>query len=122
MIPGSMVCAGPMAGGQDSCNGDSGGPLLVPDPDDPGSWLQVGITSWGPEGCALPLLPGVYAEVAAARPWIDQFLPPDSRLVSMTPERLLDTRRDAGELPLFDRFTRTLVTGEGPSTTSPRWC
>jgi secreted trypsin-like serine protease len=112
LVPGSMVCAGPMAGGQDSCNGDSGGPLLVPDPDGPGSWLQVGITSWGPEGCALPDLPGVYAEVAAARPWLDQFLPPDSRLVTMTPERLLDSRRDAGGVPLFDGVTRTLdVTG-----------
>ena len=45
-----MVCAG--SPGQDSCTGDSGGPLLV-------GGIQVGLSSWG-VGCAEPHYPGVY--------------------------------------------------------------
>ena len=65
-----MVCAGYDGGGRDSCNGDSGGPLLVPDGS---SRLQVGVVSWG-YGCALPGLPGVYAETAGLRDFLDPFL------------------------------------------------
>jgi secreted trypsin-like serine protease len=41
----NMVCAGTYEGGKTSCNGDSGGPLVVPLTD--GSYIQVGIVSWG---------------------------------------------------------------------------
>jgi len=53
-----MVCAGVPGGGKDSCNGDSGGALVVKK-----SGKQVGIVSWG-IGCAKPDFPGVYANVA----------------------------------------------------------
>lgn len=36
-----MLCAGQES--RDSCNGDSGGPLMVND----GYWFQIGIVSWG---------------------------------------------------------------------------
>ena len=64
----SMVCARDTTdGGVDSCNGDSGGPLLV----DAGSGpVQVGIVSWG-IGCADPRYPGVYTRLATYRGWID---------------------------------------------------
>lgn len=65
-----MICAGEDDGGRDSCNGDSGGPLMVRRDE---SWLQIGIVSWG-YGCALPGLPGVYAETAATSPFLAPFV------------------------------------------------
>ena len=41
----NMICAGSASGERTSCNGDSGGPLMIKQPD--GAWLQVGVVSWG---------------------------------------------------------------------------
>jgi secreted trypsin-like serine protease len=61
------LCAGYIGGGKDSCYGDSGGPLIVPN----GSgWLQAGIVSFG-EGCASANYYGVYARVSYFKSWID---------------------------------------------------
>ncbi|XP_049288967.1 trypsin-2-like [Anopheles funestus] len=57
-----MLCAGYPGGGQDACEGDSGGPLLC-------RGIQVGITSWG-VGCAKPNRYGVYSNIANQRDWI----------------------------------------------------
>jgi secreted trypsin-like serine protease len=59
--PASMVCAGYLSGGVDTCYGDSGGPLQAPL--EGGGYRLVGITSWG-DGCAQPSAPGVYTRVA----------------------------------------------------------
>jgi hypothetical protein len=59
--PATMVCAGYPAGGVDTCEGDSGGPLLAARPDR--AFRLVGATSFG-NGCAQPGYPGVYARVA----------------------------------------------------------
>ncbi|KAH8254423.1 hypothetical protein KR032_010048 [Drosophila birchii] len=59
-----MLCAGKRGvGGADACQGDSGGPLVVRD-------QLYGVVSWG-NRCALADYPGVYANVATLRPWID---------------------------------------------------
>ncbi|KYN07848.1 Trypsin-1, partial [Cyphomyrmex costatus] len=57
-----MICAGYMHGGQDACEGDSGGPLTV-------DGILYGIVSWGYK-CAEPLYPGVYTNVADLLWWI----------------------------------------------------
>lgn len=52
----TQVAAGYPEGGVDSCQGDGGGPLLVP----AGTEMRlVGDTSYG-NGCAAPGYPGVY--------------------------------------------------------------
>lgn len=64
-VAASMICAGYLAGGVDSCYGDSGGPLQAPAQG--GIFRLVGLVSFGDQ-CALPNAPGVYARVAAGSP------------------------------------------------------
>ncbi len=61
--PGTMLCAGYLSGGVDTCAGDSGGPLQAPLFG--GGYRLVGITGWG-DGCAQPNAPGVYTRVAGS--------------------------------------------------------
>merc|ERR1719253_1159051 len=58
----SMMCAADV--GQDTCYGDSGGPLYDQD-----AKTQVGLTSWGSYNCTGV---GVYSRISAAFPWIQQ--------------------------------------------------
>lgn len=53
-----MICAG--VEGQDSCRGDTGGPLVNVKTN-----IQVGVRSWG-YGCAREGYPGIYTNVADA--------------------------------------------------------
>ncbi|XP_054266305.1 trypsin-like isoform X4 [Macrosteles quadrilineatus] len=66
-VPGT-ICAGVPAGGVDSCDGDSGGPIMTVGKD--GAYIVQGIVSFG-EGCARKNLPGVYTKVSAYREFID---------------------------------------------------
>ena len=63
----SMICAGPIAGGKDTCSGDSGGPLAIQAADH--SWRQVGVTSFG-YGCAQAGHPGIYSRLTESAAWI----------------------------------------------------
>lgn len=65
--PDAEFCAGEMAGGKDSCTGDSGGPLIcINDQNEP---VLYGVVSWG-FGCAQWGFPGIYGKVAAVTNWI----------------------------------------------------
>lgn len=66
------------AGGEknrDSCDGDSGGPLMMHEKYGPPFYL-VGIVSFGPDRCALDRIPGVYVHVAKYLHWIRQNIVP----------------------------------------------
>ncbi|XP_076761965.1 phenoloxidase-activating factor 2 [Xylocopa sonorina] len=66
----SFICAGGEVD-KDTCNGDGGSPLVCPSKKDPSRYLQAGIVAWG-IGCGKYGTPGVYANVASARDWIDE--------------------------------------------------
>jgi secreted trypsin-like serine protease len=72
--PRTMLCAGYPQGGTDTCEGDSGGPLLAARPG--GELRLVGATSFG-HGCAQPGKPGVYARLAEGpiKSFIARFVP-----------------------------------------------
>jgi secreted trypsin-like serine protease len=67
-IQADELCAGLPQGGADSCEGDSGGPLFVPNAG--GKAVQIGIVSWGGDGCGLPQSYGVYTRLTEYEQWI----------------------------------------------------
>ncbi|MEF2482992.1 S1 family peptidase [Vibrio mimicus] len=59
-------CAG-TANNEDSCRGDSGGPIIVAD-----TGVQLGIVSWGSAVCATSGTYGVYTNISYFTNWITQ--------------------------------------------------
>jgi len=69
----SQICAqGDLTIGSDSCNGDSGGPLMLLSPRT-GRHEAVGITSFGHPLCN-SAVPGVYTRVSSFFEWIADFM------------------------------------------------
>ncbi|KAA3679382.1 uncharacterized protein DEA37_0008946 [Paragonimus westermani] len=64
--PESIICAGHPEGGRDSCQFDSGGPLMC---QINGQWRVMGVISFGYE-CAKPGFPGIHTRVSDYVPWI----------------------------------------------------
>ncbi len=71
----SQFCAG-LGGAKpvDTCLGDSGGPLLLADPN--GIVRLAGIVSFGPQPCANPRRFAVYTKVSYYSEWIENFTGP----------------------------------------------
>lgn len=67
------MCAGGVEG-EDSCKGDSGGPLMWEKKDN--FFEIVGVVSFGPRKCGLENVPGVYTKVYAYDSWIRQNVRP----------------------------------------------
>ncbi|XP_072929942.1 CLIP domain-containing serine protease HP8-like [Epargyreus clarus] len=63
-----QLCAGGDKG-QDSCRGDSGGPLMGQIPTLQ-NWIVVGVVSYGPSPCGSRGWPGVYTRVTSYLEWI----------------------------------------------------
>jgi len=63
-------CAGNLEGGQDICQADSGGPLIVPNG---GRWNAIGIVAAG-WGCGRKNSLGIYTNISAYTDWISQYL------------------------------------------------
>jgi hypothetical protein len=57
--------------GRSACSGDSGGPAYLTEPDDSGSLVVFGVTSWGDRTCTQF---GVYTSVTAMLPWLTDAL------------------------------------------------
>ena len=67
-ITDNMICAGYETLSKGACYGDSGGPLMVQQPD--ASWMQIGIVSWGPSGCLATGEYDVYTRISRYSDWI----------------------------------------------------
>ncbi len=105
-ISGNMFCAGVLAGGKDSCYGDSGGPLILGNSSSTAQ--QVGIVSWG-NGCGLANFPGVYTRLANYSAWLSQH---QSHLS-------MDTYTDLGYVPVGYTVTGAIPVqnnGESPAS------
>ncbi|XP_066150574.1 phenoloxidase-activating factor 2-like [Euwallacea fornicatus] len=68
----SFMCAGGEQG-KDTCTGDGGSPLVCPDLNNPGRYVQSGMVAWG-IGCGEQGIPGVYVDVTKFINWIDNRL------------------------------------------------
>ncbi len=65
----NMLCAGDLLGGEDTCQGDSGSPLMVVQDDEV---RLAGLVSWG-AGCAKVDTYGVYTRVSQFSKWIESY-------------------------------------------------
>lgn len=73
-----QICAGWMVRPQtgfigDSCNGDSGGPLISYDREN--RPLLIGVVSWGPNDCGKLGAPGIYTRISYHSKWIKSVVP-----------------------------------------------
>jgi secreted trypsin-like serine protease len=106
----TMVCAGYPQGGTDTCEGDSGGPLLTPAGG--GQMRLVAATSFG-NGCAQPGKPGVYARLAEGpiRNWIRTLVPE-----AFAPEAAANGTLAAQRKRVSRRCARRRAHARGPRT------
>lgn len=66
-----QMCVGGIIG-EDSCGGDSGGPLMkvLSDERPPPKYYLIGIVSFGAKACGASRTPAIYSRIAAYTTWI----------------------------------------------------
>lgn len=64
-----QMCVGGIIG-EDSCGGDSGGPLMKVLSDEGPRYYLIGIVSFGAKACGASRTPAIYSRVAAYTTWI----------------------------------------------------
>ena len=114
-----IIGAGVVGGAADTCNGDSGGPLLVRGAD--GAWREVAVTSWSEGTCGPPVPNGVYMQLGLGPAELDRIAGairarPGTR--SLT--RVLDGGRNRARLSLRARADTSAAPRPGSSRTSSR--
>ncbi|XP_050497180.1 venom protease-like isoform X1 [Diabrotica virgifera virgifera] len=72
-IESTMLCAGHLEGGKDTCYGDSGGPLVVTKKGNMCQFFLVGVTSFG-KLCGQKNTPAIYTRVSEYIPWIERIV------------------------------------------------
>jgi len=63
------LCAADFQDGDDTCYGDSGGPIFLAG-ENAEQDIQLGTTSWGATKCGHPEIPAIYARVSYVHDWI----------------------------------------------------
>lgn len=114
--PPNILCAGLPTGGVDTCQGDSGSPLVVTVN---GRAVLAGVTSTGAE-CAQTDYPGVYTSVPAMLSWITQFVPPQGNTVALTSPgagQLAAAWNFADIATPVSSFTATFTSANAPALT-----
>ncbi len=102
-----QICAGDLKHGErDSCDGDSGGPLIRKGKPD----VLFGIVSWGVD-CGRAGQPGVYTRVSSYREWIEAQMDIWSQLDLSEKVQMLfyfplyEIQASQGSQPIIRRFT-----------------
>lgn len=83
-IPDSVMCAG--GSPANTCKGDSGGPLILPDSS--GNWrgdIVVGVVSFGVLGCGESFPPGAFTRLSFYEADIARFVPSTSAPIARSP-------------------------------------
>ncbi|KAH8349626.1 hypothetical protein KR084_002790 [Drosophila pseudotakahashii] len=69
----AVICAGDLTGHKDSCLGDSGGPMMMPEMyEGTFRYHLIGVVAYGIAGCARPGYPAVYTSIQYFMDWISQ--------------------------------------------------
>ncbi|KAK7794494.1 hypothetical protein R5R35_004713 [Gryllus longicercus] len=75
----SMICAGALNVRNDTCGGDSGGPLQIRLDEPYCMYSLVGVTSFGKGSCGTGKAPAVYTRVSRYVSWIESVVWPDEK-------------------------------------------